>query len=150
MFRGWPRRGWCDLTNNFAGIRQLQKYPNETDEYAALAPNHGPENSSRSFSMGQKKCWSLPPPRLESRKSFDCLRKKIMLDKIMSDVSLTKTWPELAIGLYDLLTERNAEIAYKFENLEVTVPGSTAANAERATWKLNGAVRITTRSGEEK
>jgi hypothetical protein len=73
-----------------------------------------------------------------------------MLDKIMSDVSSTKTWPELAIGLYDLLTERNAEIAYKFENLEVTVPGSTAANAERATWKLNGAVRITTRSGEEK
>lgn len=68
----------------------------------------------------------------------------------MSDVNPTKTWPELAIGLYDLLTERNAEIAYKFDNLEVTVPGSTSANAERATWKLNGAVRITTRSGEEK
>ncbi len=67
----------------------------------------------------------------------------------MSDVSLTKTWPELAIGLYDLLTDRNAEIAYKFENLEIAVPGSTATNAERATWKLNGAVRVTTRSGAD-
>lgn len=44
----------------------------------------------------------------------------------MSDVSLTKTWPESAIGLYDLLTDRNAEIAYKFENLEIAIPGSTA------------------------
>lgn len=40
MFRGRLRRGWCDLKNNFAGIRQLQKYPNKTDEFAALAPNH--------------------------------------------------------------------------------------------------------------
>ena len=65
----------------------------------------------------------------------------------MSDVSPVKTWPELAIDLYDLLTERNAEIAYNFENFEIVVPGSTATNAERATWKLNGAVRVTTRSG---
>ncbi len=65
----------------------------------------------------------------------------------MSDVSTTKTWPELAIGLYDRLTERNAEIAYRFENLEIGIPGSTDANAERATWKLNGTICVTTRSG---
>lgn len=65
----------------------------------------------------------------------------------MSDVSATKTWPELAIGLYDRLTERNAEIAYRFEQLEIGIPDSTDANAERATWKLNGTVRVATRSG---
>ena len=65
----------------------------------------------------------------------------------MSDAKPARTWPELGIGLYDLLTERNAEIAYTFENFEIVVPGSTASNAERATWKLNGAVRVTTRSG---
>ena len=65
----------------------------------------------------------------------------------MSDVSATKTWPELAIGLYDRLTERKAEIAYRFENLKIAIPGSTDANAERATWKLNGMICVTTRSG---
>ncbi len=68
----------------------------------------------------------------------------------MSDVSTTKTWPELAIGLYDRLTERNAEIAYRFENLEIGIPGSTDENAERATWKLNGTICVTTRSGVSK
>ena len=59
----------------------------------------------------------------------------------------TKTWPELAIGLYDLLTERDAEIAYNFDNLEVGIPSSTSGSAEQAHWKLNGGVRVTTRSG---
>ena len=37
----------------------------------------------------------------------------------------TTTWPELAIGLYEKLTERNAEITYEFENMEVSVPSGT-------------------------
>jgi hypothetical protein len=68
----------------------------------------------------------------------------------MADVSTTRTWPELAVGLFDKLTERNAEIGYRFENLEIGIPGSTDANAERATWKLNGTVSVTTRSGVSK
>ena len=68
----------------------------------------------------------------------------------MSDVSTTKTWPELAISLYDRLTERQAEIAYKFENFEIGIPDSTNSNAERATWKLNGTISITTCSGVTK
>ena len=68
----------------------------------------------------------------------------------MSANTDTKTWPELAIGLYDQLTERNAEIAYEFDNFQVGIPSSTDANAEHAHWKLNGAIRVTTRSGESK
>lgn len=59
----------------------------------------------------------------------------------------TNTWPELAIGLYDQLTQRNAEISYNFENLEVAVPSSTDPNTECAPWKLNGGIRVTTRDG---
>ncbi len=56
----------------------------------------------------------------------------------------TKTWPELAIGLFDQLTGRGAEITYAFENLEIHVPSSTSATAEHALWRVNGTVRIRT------
>ena len=67
--------------------------------------------------------------------------------RTMSDNADTKTWPELAIALYDRLTERNAEIAYNFEDLHVGIPSSTESKEEHALWKLNGAIRVTTRSG---
>lgn len=57
----------------------------------------------------------------------------------------THTWPDLAIGLYDKLTGRGAEIHYKFDNLEVFVPASTSAEAAQARWKLNGTVVISTK-----
>jgi hypothetical protein len=59
--------------------------------------------------------------------------------------SESRTWPDVAIGLYDKLTGRNAEIAYEFHDLEVFVPASTAPDAERARWKVNGIVKIRTR-----
>ncbi|MGB0715188.1 MAG: hypothetical protein ACPGXK_04875 [Phycisphaerae bacterium] len=58
----------------------------------------------------------------------------------------TRTWPELAIGLYDALTGRNAEITYEFDNMEVMVPSSATNSATQAPWKLNGSVRIRTRA----
>ncbi|MGM0546629.1 MAG: hypothetical protein ACQEST_07900 [Bacteroidota bacterium] len=60
-----------------------------------------------------------------------------------------QNWPDLAIGLYDKLTGRNAEITYDFENLEVFVPSSANGDAAHAKWKLNGTVKIHTseRSG---
>ena len=58
------------------------------------------------------------------------------------------TWPDLAVGLYDRLTGRDAEISYNFDNFELHIPSSTAANAEQARWKMNGALRITTRNGK--
>lgn len=57
----------------------------------------------------------------------------------------THTWPDLAISLYDHLTGRGAEISYQFDDLEVHVPASTAADAPHARWRLNGTVKITTR-----
>ena len=59
--------------------------------------------------------------------------------------SQTSTWPDLAIGLYDKLTGRGAEIIYDFTNLEVHVPSSTAANAQHALWRVNGTVKIRTK-----
>ena len=60
----------------------------------------------------------------------------------------TRTWPELAIGLYDKLTGRDAEITYGFDNFELYVPSSTSEDAAHARWKVNGTVRISTRNGE--
>ena len=57
----------------------------------------------------------------------------------------TNTWPELAIGLYDKLTGRGAEITYDLENLEVQVPSRAGEDATFANWKLNGTIRIRTR-----
>lgn len=57
----------------------------------------------------------------------------------------TKTWPDLAIGLYDRLTGRNAEITYEFDNMRVKAPSGTGADAEHAEWILHGAITIRTR-----
>ena len=57
----------------------------------------------------------------------------------------TRTWPELAIGLYDKLTGRGAEITYEFDDFELWVPGKVGSDAEQARWKMNGTLRIRTR-----
>ncbi|KGE89235.1 MULTISPECIES: hypothetical protein [Phaeodactylibacter] len=56
----------------------------------------------------------------------------------------TKNWPDLAIGLFERLTGRNAEISYQFDDFELHVPSSTADDAEHAQWKMNGTLKITT------
>ncbi|MEM8584259.1 MAG: hypothetical protein AAGF87_08320 [Bacteroidota bacterium] len=56
----------------------------------------------------------------------------------------TTNWPELAIGLYDKLTGRGAEITYEFDNFELHVPASTEDNAPSAKWKMNGTLRVHT------
>ncbi|MEM1027159.1 MAG: hypothetical protein AAGJ38_03665 [Planctomycetota bacterium] len=60
-------------------------------------------------------------------------------------MSETHTWPELAIGLYDKLTGRNAEISYSFEDFTLSVPSSTGDDAKHATWRMNGTLKISTR-----
>lgn len=59
--------------------------------------------------------------------------------------SQTTGWPDLAIGLYDKLTGRGAEITYELHNLELHVPSSTAADAGHAKWRVNGTVKIRTK-----
>lgn len=61
----------------------------------------------------------------------------------------TQDWSDLAIGLYDKLTGRNAEITYDFNDLEVHVPSSTGGDNSHAKWKLNGVVKIHTRERSE-
>lgn len=56
----------------------------------------------------------------------------------------TKSWPELAVSLYDRLTGRNAEIRYHFEDMNIKVPSGTGDGAEHAEWKLDGTLSITT------
>jgi len=63
----------------------------------------------------------------------------------MSEADHTTTWPDLAIGLYDRLTGRGAEITYEFDKLSVHVPSGTGEGASRAHWILDGVVRIRTR-----
>ncbi len=57
----------------------------------------------------------------------------------------TTTWPDLAIGLYDRLTGRGAEITYEFEKLSVHVPSGTGDRAAHAARKLDGTICIRTR-----
>lgn len=71
----------------------------------------------------------------------------------MAEAKGTTTWPELAIGLYDKLTGRNAEITYEFESMEISVPSKATANGkapEYATWKLNGTLKIRTKDDAAK
>jgi len=56
----------------------------------------------------------------------------------------TTTWPSLAIGLYDKLTGRGAEITYEFDNLEVDVPSQTGQGGSAAHWRLHGTLKIRT------
>lgn len=61
----------------------------------------------------------------------------------MSNMNETQTWPDLAIGLYDRLTGRGAEITYEFENMNVQVPSAVGSDAS-AKWTVDGTVRIRT------
>ena len=57
----------------------------------------------------------------------------------------TQTWPDLAIGLYDKLTGRGAEITYEFHGLEISVPSSASPTAQHAMWRVNGTMKIRTK-----
>ncbi len=62
----------------------------------------------------------------------------------VKDSKGTTTWPELAEGLYSFLTGRGATIEYHFDHMEIGVPSSAHADATRATWHINGAMKIRT------
>jgi hypothetical protein len=58
----------------------------------------------------------------------------------------TTNWPDLAIGLYDRLTGRNAEITYELQDVHIKVPSGTGPDAEHAEWVLCGTLKIRTRN----
>ena len=53
-------------------------------------------------------------------------------------------WADLGQAMWDYLTGRGAAINYTFEDMAVEVPRDTGPDAPRATWVLNGNLRITT------
>lgn len=57
----------------------------------------------------------------------------------------TQSWPDLAIGLYDKLTGRGAEITYEFHGLEISVPSSASPTAQHAMWRVNGTMKVRTK-----
>ena len=62
----------------------------------------------------------------------------------MGNTENTKNWPDLALGLYERLTDLNSEITYKLSDMEVFVPSVVGQGAEHAHWKMNGAITIST------
>ena len=65
----------------------------------------------------------------------------------MPETTHTTNWPDLAIGLYDRLTGRNAEITYDFTDMRLKVPSGTGPDATHAEWTVNGTLRVRTRDG---
>jgi hypothetical protein len=66
----------------------------------------------------------------------------------MANTQHTTNWPDLAIGLYDRLTGRNAEITYQFEDLHAGIPSGTGSEAEHADWVFSGGLTVSTRSSD--
>jgi hypothetical protein len=58
------------------------------------------------------------------------------------------SWTDLGQEMWAYLTGRGAAINYTFVDMAVEVPRDTGADAPRATWKLNGTLRITTSDDE--
>jgi hypothetical protein len=56
----------------------------------------------------------------------------------------------LAIGPYGLLTGRNAEIPYEFQDMHIKVPSGTGPGAEHAKWVFSGTIKIRTREQAER
>ena len=58
----------------------------------------------------------------------------------------TQTRSELVTELYEALSEQRADITYHFEDRKVEVPSGTGPKAEHAIWKLDGRLRVSTKT----
>jgi hypothetical protein len=61
----------------------------------------------------------------------------------MASEEKKESWPDLAIGLYDKLTGRNAKITYEFSDFKLGIPRQVGST-ERAEWEMNGKLIIST------
>jgi hypothetical protein len=66
--------------------------------------------------------------------------------KTTTGTPVTPNWPDLAVGLFDRLTGRNAEIIYEFVDMHVKIPSGTGPTAEHAEWVLSGTMKIRTKA----
>lgn len=54
------------------------------------------------------------------------------------------SWTDLGKEMWNYLTGNGAAINYTFQDMIVEVPRDTGGDAPRATWRLDGTLRITT------
>jgi hypothetical protein len=54
------------------------------------------------------------------------------------------SWPDFAVGLYDKLTGRGAEITYEFNNFDLYIPSKLGEESDHFHWKINGILNIRT------
>jgi hypothetical protein len=59
----------------------------------------------------------------------------------------TTSFADLGKEMWAYLTGKGAAINYEFVDMTVEVPRETGSQAPRATWRLNGSLRITTSEG---
>ena len=62
----------------------------------------------------------------------------------------TTSFADLGKEMWAYLTGKGAAINYEFVDMTVEVPRETGQSAPRATWKLNGTLRITTSENASK
>ncbi|MGO4784290.1 hypothetical protein [Cryobacterium sp. W22_MBD10_FK3] len=60
------------------------------------------------------------------------------------DTHSIQDWTDLGKEMWSYLTGKSAVIDYSFIDMTVEVPRDIGPDAPRATWKLNGTVRVTT------
>ncbi|TFD87972.1 hypothetical protein E3T61_12650 [Cryobacterium lactosi] len=60
------------------------------------------------------------------------------------DAHSIQDWTDLGKEMWSYLTGKSAVIDYSFIDMTVEVPRDIGPDAPRATWKLNGTVRVTT------
>jgi|GEM_PF-109033 len=54
------------------------------------------------------------------------------------------TWPDFAVGLYDKLSGRGAQIKYEFDDLNIFIPAKLG-ESDHFHWKLSGILNISTK-----
>ncbi|MET0820613.1 MAG: hypothetical protein ABWY58_06590 [Aeromicrobium sp.] len=69
-------------------------------------------------------------------------------DRPQPTIQPVTDWADLGQELWSYLTGRGAAVNYEFIDMAVEVPRDTGDDAPRATWKLNGTLRITTSDDE--
>lgn len=73
-----------------------------------------------------------------------------MSETVSSDAPMGgegSSFADMGKEMWSFLTGRSAAINYEFVDLKIEVPRSTGPDAPRATWQLNGTLRITTAEG---
>ena len=67
-----------------------------------------------------------------------------------SDTATSTSFSDLGRDMWSYLTGKEATIDYTFVDMTVEVPRSTGPDSARATWKLNGTLRITTKDKDNR